>query len=95
MSEVLAPINATIESSKSYDCVDELSERLNKICFDSRVLTEIEMDKGDIVLVNNHSTLLSVPATSGKRELWRMQQQPRSVNSPWQPHNMSTLNQAS
>ncbi|MDP2573201.1 L-tyrosine/L-tryptophan isonitrile synthase family protein [Vibrio penaeicida] len=95
MSEVLAPINANIESSTSYECVDELSERLSQICFDSRVLTEIEMDKGDIVLVNNHSTLLSMPATSGERELWRMQQQPRSVNSPWQPHNMATLNQAS
>ena len=95
MPEVLSFICFNIESSGAYNCINDLNDRLSQICFNSRVLNEIEMDKGDIILFNNHTTLLSMQEANGKREIWRMQQQPRSVNSPWQPHNMQTIDQVS
>ncbi|CCN47814.1 putative Pyoverdine biosynthesis protein PvcA [Vibrio nigripulchritudo MADA3029] len=94
-SEILFSINAEIVASPTYDQVAPLENRMNQICGDERLQTRHQIQEGDLLLVNNHSTLMGAEPFIGKRELWRMQLQPKSVNSPWQPHNMAEFNRAS
>lgn len=73
--------------------VSELTEqsriyqRLNTLCHDPRVCFEYRLQTGDLLLVNNLTTLQASHTSSMYNEYWSIHLQPDSINSPWQPHN--------
>ncbi|MDF4534734.1 pvcA protein, partial [Vibrio parahaemolyticus] len=52
-----------------------------RVCFEYRLQT------GDLLLVNNLTTLQASHTSSMHNEYWSIHLQPDSINSPWQPHN--------
>ncbi|MBJ7539833.1 L-tyrosine/L-tryptophan isonitrile synthase family protein [Marinomonas transparens] len=93
--EPLPAHQTSIETSPAYTDCQTLEARLLEICMDPRVCIRYHVTEGDLMLFNNHTTLQSMVALNGNNELWHMQLQPNSVNSPWQPYNRVELHQAS
>lgn len=93
-SEVPGIINAELASSDTFNDVISAEHRMMEISQDARMITQHSLQEGDLILINNHSTLVGAQPMKGKREWWQIQIQPSSVNSPWQPHNRVELNQA-
>lgn len=62
-------------------------QRLNTLCHDPRVCFEYRLQTGDLLLVNNLTTLQASHTSSMHNEYWSIHLQPDSINSPWQPHN--------
>lgn len=74
-------------SSNHYTESKDVITRLHEICRDRRVYHELSLQAGDVVVMNNHATLRAVESIHDEHELWYLQRQPTSVNSPWQPYN--------
>ncbi|MFG0606707.1 L-tyrosine/L-tryptophan isonitrile synthase family protein [Vibrio mimicus] len=63
-----------------------IHQRLSMLCHNPKVCVEHSLQQGDLLLINNLTTLQSCQ-TAHKDEYWRIHLQPESINSPWQPHN--------
>lgn len=91
----LQPNYSTIEQSEHYEDMNVLEDRMLEICMDPVVCFKHQFRNGDLVLLNNHTTIHARTDFQGYREMWRIQLQPDSINSPWQPHNLVELDQVS
>lgn len=76
-----------IDHSEHFTDSKLLENRLESICMDPRVSIKQAVKEGDIILINNHTTLHALDSVSSDHEVWHIQLQPVSVNSPWQPYN--------
>ncbi|MEH0389871.1 L-tyrosine/L-tryptophan isonitrile synthase family protein [Vibrio mimicus] len=63
-----------------------IHQHLSTLCHSPKVCVEYSLQQGDLLLINNLTTLQACQ-TSNKDEYWRIHLQPESINSPWQPHN--------
>ncbi|SHO57339.1 L-tyrosine/L-tryptophan isonitrile synthase family protein [Vibrio quintilis] len=84
----LQPNYSEIASSEHYTDMKALEDRLIEVCMNPNVSIKHQFESGDLVLLNNHTTVHGRTAFNGYREMWRIQLQPQSINSPWQPHNL-------
>ncbi|EKO3589845.1 L-tyrosine/L-tryptophan isonitrile synthase family protein [Vibrio metschnikovii] len=64
-----------------------IEQRLDHLCTEPSLCFEHTLVAGDILFVNNLTTLQASYSLSPSNQCWRIQLQPPSINSPWQPHN--------
>ncbi len=79
----IQPNYSKIVTSEDYDDMAALEAELREICMSERNMFKHQMEPGDAVLINNHTMLHGRTDFKGYRELWRIQMQPPSLNSPW------------
>ncbi|MGT0149212.1 hypothetical protein ACT691_03875 [Vibrio metschnikovii] len=66
---------------------EPIEQRLDHLCTEPSLCFEHTLVAGDILFVNNLTTLQASYSLSPSNQCWRIQLQPPSINSPWQPHN--------
>ncbi|WP_018691019.1 L-tyrosine/L-tryptophan isonitrile synthase family protein [Algicola sagamiensis] len=77
------PNYSNIVASEHYDDMLELEKRLREICLTPANQFHLQLQAGDALIINNHTMLHGRTAFKGYRELWRIQMQPPSKNSPF------------
>ncbi|BBM04011.1 L-tyrosine/L-tryptophan isonitrile synthase family protein [Microbulbifer sp. GL-2] len=82
-----------IQAFPEFHNESSLTQKLDEICMDDQIQISHHLMEGDVLIVNNHTTLQSIPKLSNQSELWCASLQPKSINSPWKPHNIVKLDQ--
>lgn len=81
----IQPNYSTIADSAEYEDMKALEAQLRTICLAEQNHFTLQFMPGDAVLVNNHTMLHGRTEFTGYRELWRIQMQPPTLNSPFKP----------
>jgi pyoverdine/dityrosine biosynthesis protein Dit1/alpha-ketoglutarate-dependent taurine dioxygenase len=72
-----------IAESRAYSDVQALEKKLLDLCGSEACYFTHDFAEGDLMLINNWTMLHGRTAFTGEREVWRIQLQPPSMNSPW------------
>lgn len=79
----IQPNYSAIDESADFTDMQALEAQLRNICLAEQNHFTFQFMEGDLVIINNYTTLHGRTEFSGYRELWRIQIQPPSLNSPF------------